>query len=78
MQATVRAYDAQTRSGSVFLDDGSELPFGPDAFDASGLRLLRPGQRVRLRLSPEGTVEFLTIATLPDPARDARAPGGSG
>lgn len=68
MQATVRSFDPRTRTGEVLLDDGSALRFPARAFDASGLRLLRLGQRVRLRLDEAGTVEFLTIATLPDPA----------
>jgi 2-phospho-L-lactate guanylyltransferase len=67
VQATVRSFDPRTRSGEVLLDDGSALPFPARAFDRSGLRLLRIGQRVRLRLDPTGRVEFLTIATLPDP-----------
>lgn len=68
MQATVRTFDPASRSGDVLCDDGSVLSFGADAFDASGLRLLRLGQRVRLRLDDHGAVTFLTIATLPDPA----------
>jgi 2-phospho-L-lactate/phosphoenolpyruvate guanylyltransferase len=67
VQATVRRFDPETRSGDVLLDDGSALGFSADAFDKSGLRLLRLGQRVRLRLDPDGSVAFLTIATLPDP-----------
>jgi len=51
----------------VLLDDGSLLPFPARAFDASGLRLLRLGQRVRLELDADGAVTFLTIATLPNP-----------
>jgi hypothetical protein len=45
MQATVREFDLATRSGTVFCDDGTVVAFGPGAFAASGLRLLRPGQR---------------------------------
>ena len=73
MQATVRSFDAATRSGSVLLDDGVELPYDDRAFDAGGLRLLRVGQRVRVTLAgdeqqPGGRrVTFLTVATLPDP-----------
>jgi 2-phospho-L-lactate guanylyltransferase len=67
MQGTVRRFDAHTRDGDVLLDDGSVLAFPARAFDASGLRLLRLGQRVRLELADDGTVSFLTIATLPDP-----------
>ena len=49
MQATAYTFDPETRSGSVLLDDGTPLPFDAAAFDAGGLRLLRPGQRVRIR-----------------------------
>ncbi len=68
MQATVRRFDAGTATGTVLLDDGVELPFGAQAFAASGLRLLRTGQRVRIVVDENGlSVKALTIATLPDP-----------
>ena len=67
MQGTVRRFDTRTRSGDVLLDDGRALAFGAAAFDPSGLRLLRIGQRVRLDLDGDGRVSFITIATLPDP-----------
>lgn len=54
MQGTVAHFDAATRSGTVVLDDGIELPFDRDAFDAGGLRLVRFGQRVRLDIDPAG------------------------
>ncbi|KPC67146.1 hypothetical protein [Streptomyces chattanoogensis] len=53
MQATAYTYDDATRSGSVLLDDGTPLPFDAAAFDAGGLRLLRPGQRVRIEFAGE-------------------------
>jgi len=71
VQATVRGYAAATRSGDVILDDGTLLPFGADAFDRSGLRLLRLGQRVRIIVEGAGAerrVVFLTLSTFPDPA----------
>ncbi|WP_137993142.1 hypothetical protein [Streptomyces vilmorinianum] len=52
MQATAYTYDPETRSGSVLLDDGTPVEFGAEAFDAGGLRLLRPGQRVRIETEP--------------------------
>lgn len=76
VHATVRSFDPVTRSGSVLLDDGAELPFDAPAFDAGGIRVLRVGQRVRLRTQPPlhrtddvevPRIVFLTIATLPDP-----------
>jgi 2-phospho-L-lactate guanylyltransferase len=63
MQATVRTFDPQTRSGEVLLDSGKALAFGAAAFDPSGLLLLRIGQRVRLVLDSSGQIEFLTIST---------------
>jgi hypothetical protein len=68
LQATVRHYDETTRGGDVLLDDGTAIDFDADAFDLSGLRLLRLGQRVRLDIDDAGRVRSLTIATLPDPA----------
>ena len=65
VQATVRSFDPRTRSGDVLLDDGRALHFPARAFDASGLRLLRLGQRVRLELDENGHVSRLTIVTLP-------------
>jgi cold shock CspA family protein len=65
-QATVSTFSAQTRSGRVLLDDGTEIPFDHKAFDASGLRKLRLGQRVRVRLAGQGPdlrVTRLTLAT---------------
>ena len=69
MQATVRSYDGGTRSGSVFTDDGAVLSFGPDALAASGLRLLRPGQRIRFRSDGDPPrITSLTLVTFPLPA----------
>lgn len=68
MQATVRRFSPDTRSGDVLLDDGTLLPFDRDAFDRSGLRLLRLGQRVRILVAqgPESQrVTFLTHSTFP-------------
>ncbi|MEV4002240.1 hypothetical protein [Actinomadura sp. NPDC049753] len=70
MQGTVKAFDAQTRSGSVLLDDGTELPFDAEAFAAGGLRLLRFGQRVNLALDGE-RVSVVTLSTFPLPTPPA-------
>ena len=64
----MRSFDPASRSGSVLLDDGVELPYDREAFDAGELRLARVGQRVRIRVDGSGDrVTFLTLATLPDP-----------
>ncbi|MBO8189014.1 MULTISPECIES: hypothetical protein [Streptomyces] len=64
MQATAYTYDPQSRSGSVLLDDGTPLPFEAPAFDAGGLRLLRPGQRVRIEVEGERDDRRITLVTL--------------
>ncbi|MET9441787.1 hypothetical protein [Streptomyces sp. NPDC006610] len=64
MQATAYTYDQDTRSGQVLLDDGTPVPFDSAAFDAGGLRLLRPGQRVRVELTDEGGARRITLVTL--------------
>lgn len=64
MQATAYTYDSETRTGSVLLDDGTPVPFDAPAFDAGGLRLLRPGQRVRVETTGEGENRRITLVTL--------------
>ncbi|MET9502358.1 hypothetical protein ACFYO5_32530 [Streptomyces sp. NPDC006259] len=64
MQATAYTYDAGTRSGQVLLDDGTPVPFDAPAFDAGGLRLLRPGQRVRIEIEGDGDSRRITLVTL--------------
>jgi 2-phospho-L-lactate guanylyltransferase len=67
MQATVSRFDDATRAGAVLLDDGVELPFREDALAGTGLRLLRPGQRVRISTSGDGAgrrIDSLQILTL--------------
>jgi cold shock CspA family protein len=56
MQATVSAFDVDSRAGRVLLDDGVELEFPASALQGSGLLLLRAGQRVRLGTEVENGV----------------------
>ncbi|GAA4952356.1 hypothetical protein ACFZAG_28770 [Streptomyces sp. NPDC012403] len=64
MQATAYTYDPDSRSGQVLLDDGTPVPFDAPAFDAGGLLLLRPGQRVRIETEGEGGARRITLVTL--------------
>lgn len=67
MQATVSRFDDVTRGGAVLLDDGVELSFAEEALEGSELRLLRPGQRVRITTAGDDSslrVERLQILTL--------------
>jgi cold shock CspA family protein len=56
MQGTVATFDARTHTGTLLLDDGTELPFPATAFARSGLRLLRLGQRVTLEADDSGAI----------------------
>jgi len=64
MQGTVATFDEHDHHGSLLLDDGSAVDFGPEAFAASGLRLLRIGQRVRIE-HDAGRIVRVTLPTLP-------------
>lgn len=64
VQGTVAEFDPQTRGGELLLDDGRRLAFSAAAFDASGLRLLRLGQRVQVEHSDNGEVTRLTLPTM--------------
>jgi 2-phospho-L-lactate guanylyltransferase len=65
MQGTVARFDADTGAGAVLLDDGSELAFPAEAFAASGMRLLRVGQRVKLDRDDAGRISRVTLPTFP-------------
>ncbi|MET8578294.1 hypothetical protein [Streptomyces sp. NPDC005012] len=67
MQATAYTFDPDTRTGQVLLDDGTPVPFDAAAFDAGGLLLLRPGQRVRLEVGDAPAADGaprITLVTL--------------
>lgn len=66
VQGTVAEFDPQTRAGSLLLDDGRRLQFDAAAFDTSGLRLLRLGQRVQVESGPDGSVTGLRLPTMRD------------
>ena len=72
MQGTVATFDEPTGAGSVVLDDGTMVEFSAAAFAASGLRMLRPGQRVGLVHDATGRVELVTLTGLI--ARDGATP----
>jgi len=56
VQATVHDFDPSSGAGSVLLDDGSRLPFAGPAFENSGLRLLRAGQRLTVEVRDDEVV----------------------
>lgn len=65
-QGSVHTFDQATGAGSVLLDDGTEVPFSPEAFERSGLRLLRAGQRVSLDQGDDGAITRVFITGIGD------------
>jgi cold shock CspA family protein len=63
-QGTIRSFDPETHSGSLLDDSLDELRFGARAVQASGLRELRIGQRVRFTLDADRAVATLNIVSL--------------
>ena len=61
MQGTIATFDPDARNGTLLLDDGTELAFDADAFQRSGLRLLRLGQRVAVETEATGVVHRVGI-----------------
>lgn len=53
-QGTVRDFDVEERSGSLLLDDRTEVAIDATSLEGAGIRLLRIGQRVRFDLVEEG------------------------
>lgn len=75
----MRVFDPVAGSGTVLLDDGTEIPFDGAAFAAGGLRTARLGQRVRIHTAGDAEqrrVVFLTIATLPVRPAELDFPAG--
>ena len=52
-QGTIKDYDIGNRSGSLLLDDRTEVVIDPTSMEGSGLRYLRIGQRVVFDLAEE-------------------------
>ena len=68
VQATVLSFDPTTHAGEVVLDDGTAVPLDESALVGSGLRHLRPGQRVTCALGPDRTrVLAVRILGIGDP-----------
>ncbi len=45
-QGTIKDYDIENRTGSLLMDDRTEVSIDPTSMERSGLRYLRIGQRV--------------------------------
>jgi hypothetical protein len=54
-QGTIRDYDAASRTGSLLMDDRTEVHIDPTSMEGAGVIDLRLGQRVRFDLIDEGS-----------------------
>lgn len=52
-QGTIKTYDRESRTGSLLLDDETEIEIDPTSMEGSGIRYLRIGQRVKFDLAEE-------------------------
>jgi cold shock CspA family protein len=53
-QGTIKDYDPERRSGSLLMDDRTEVHIDPTSVEGAGIRYLRIGQRVKFDLAEEG------------------------
>jgi len=67
VQATVYRFDSDSGSGQVLTDGGVLLPFASDALATSGLRHLRPGQRLTVEVTDERVVR-LSLGSIRPPS----------
>jgi len=66
-QGTIKDFDEEARTGSLLMDDRSEVAIDATSLEGAGLRFLRLGQRVRFDLVEEGgrkVARALRIVTL--------------
>lgn len=67
-QGTIKTYDRENRTGSLLLDDETEVEIDPTSMEGSGIRYLRIGQRVKFDLAEESgrklarTLRIVTFA----------------
>lgn len=53
-QGTVKDFDHDQRTGTVLLDDATEIAVDASSLEGGGIRLLRIGQRVKFDLIEDG------------------------
>lgn len=52
-QGTIKEFDEAERTGSLLLDDGTEIAIDATSIEGTEIRMLRLGQRVRFDLADE-------------------------
>jgi cold shock CspA family protein len=66
-QGTIKEFDADARTGSLLMEDRTEVHIDATSLEGSGLRYLRLGQRVKFDVVEEGgrkLARTLRIVTL--------------
>ena len=66
-QGTIKDFDVDARTGSLLMEDHTEVQIDPTSLEGAGLRTLRLGQRVKFDLVEEGgrkLARTLRIVTL--------------
>ena len=53
-QGTIKDYDDDRRTGSLLMEDRTEVRIDPTSIEGAGIRYLRIGQRVKFDLVEEG------------------------
>jgi 2-phospho-L-lactate guanylyltransferase len=53
-QGTVKDYDDDSRTGSLLMEDRTEVRIDPTSVEGAGIRYLRIGQRVKFDVIEEG------------------------
>jgi len=53
-QGTIKDYDPEERTGTLLMDDRTEVHIDPTSVEGAGIRYLRIGQRVKFGLAEEG------------------------
>lgn len=53
-QGTIKDFDVEGRTGSLLMEDRTEVEIDPTSLEGAGIRMLRIGQRVRFDLVEEG------------------------
>jgi cold shock CspA family protein len=53
-QGTIKGYDESSHSGSLLMEDRSEIAIDVTSLEGAGIRTLRIGQRVKFDLADEG------------------------
>jgi cold shock CspA family protein len=53
-QGTIKQFDIQERTGSLLMEDRTEVGIDATSVEGSGIRTLRIGQRVKFDLIQEG------------------------